>query len=399
MPDQPKSNVRAFDPDTGATSPLEAFRLKHGISLSELSKICGITGASVGSVHRLTKNQLSPSYTLHLRGILARNLPKYLIEQGLDRSEIDKELSALFQEGEYQPMISQRIALTRKAVKFFGLDVDPFAHPPQSRDEVYISPGLQEVIDSIFDAVQYQGFVCVTGDIGSGKSTLRAMVEEKCERDRNLRIVWPEFFDMKNVTPMQIAEALLRTFDADVPRNAVRRGKEVKELLASMYQDGTRVALGFDECHRLNDSTLSSLKNFLEMSSGGFKRYLGVLLFGQPIFEGRLRDRKFRELIERVEMIRMPDFGETADKYLAHRLQLAGGNVKQLFDPDAVKLICSQATTPLSLGNIANEAFLISMDEFKNSQVIGAAIRTKMFFESKNEPAFRQRKISGGNLK
>ncbi|MEP7150067.1 MAG: AAA family ATPase, partial [Acidobacteriota bacterium] len=368
MPNQPKSNVRAFDPDAGATSSLEAFRLKHGISLSALSQICGIEGASVGSVHRLTKNQLSPAYTMQLRSVLARNLPKYMVDQGFDRSEIDKELSQLFEEGEYQPMISQRIALSRKAVKYFGLAVDPFAHPPQSRDEVFISPGLQEVIDSIFDAVQYQGFVCVTGDIGSGKSTLRAVVEERCERDRNLRIVWPEFFDMKNVSPMQIAETILRSFDAEVPRYSVRRGKEVKELLASLYQDGVRVALGFDECHRLNDATLSSLKNFLEMSSGGFKRYLGVLLFGQPIFEGRLRDRKFRELIERVEMVRMPDFQETADKYLAHRLKLAGGDVKQLFDADAVKLICSQATTPLSLGNIANEAMLISMDEFKNTQ-------------------------------
>ena len=343
-------------------------------------------------MHRLLKNGLSPYYARQWTQKLAERLPKFLIDKGLDRSEIDRQLLEVFQEGEYQPMINQRIALTRKAVKFFGLAVDPFAHPPQSRDEVYISPGLQEVIDSIFDAVQYQGFVCVTGDIGSGKSTLRALVEEKCERDRNLRIVWPEFFDMRNVSPMQIAEAILRAFDAEVPRNAVRRGNEVKALLASMYQDGIRVALGFDECHRLNDSALSSLKNFLEMSSGGFKRYLGVLLFGQPVFEARLRDRKFRELIERIEQIQMPDFGETSDKYLAHRLQLAGGSVRDLFDADAIKLICSQATTPLSLGNITNEALLISMEEFKNEKVIGAAIKTKMFFESNSVPAFRQRK-------
>jgi type II secretory pathway predicted ATPase ExeA len=392
--EQPETTRRGREP-SAPSSPLEAFVRKHEISLSKLATLCGKdTPPSVATMHRLLKNQLSPFYARQWMHGLAGKLPNFLINKGLDRSDIDRELSEVFQEGEYQPMISQRVALSRKAVKHFGLSSDPFAHPPQSRDEVYISPALQEVIDSIFDAVQYQGFVCVTGDIGSGKSTLRAMVDDKCERDRNLRIVWSEFFDMKNVTPMQIAEAILRAFDAEVPRNAVRRGKEVKELLASLYQDGIRVALGFDECHRLSDATLSSLKNFLEMSSGGFKRYLGVVLFGQTIFEGRLRDRRFRELLERIEMVRMPEFGSTADKYLAHRIQLAGGDVRRLFDADAIKLICGQATTPLSLGNIANEAMLISMDEFKNTQVIGAAIKTKMFFETNNVPAFRQRKAS-----
>src|SRR5690606_17211405 len=115
------------------------------------------------------------------------------------------------------------------------------------------------------------------------------------------------------VSPSQIAEAILLEFNAKVPRSGVRKGTAVKNLLANLYKDGKRIALAFDEVHRLNDSALSSLKNFLEMNSGGFQRYLGVVMFGQPIFEARLRDAQFQELVERIVPLRMPEFSPAAE--------------------------------------------------------------------------------------
>jgi type II secretory pathway predicted ATPase ExeA len=234
----------------------------------------------------------------------------------------------------------------------------------------------------------------VTGDIGSGKSTLRALIEDHVAENENLHIIWPEFFDMKMVSPMQIAQQILDSFGAHCPGSAVRRGKAVRELLARLYSDGDRVAIAFDEIHRANDAALSSLKNFLEMSSGGFQRYLGVILLGQPQFEARLRDHKFRELVERIVPLRMPDFSDAAADYLAHRLKLVGVKTADIFDADAVEMITRQSTTPLQLGNIANEALRISKRDFKEKKVLGAAIKTKMFFETKQPQAFRKRPVS-----
>jgi type II secretory pathway predicted ATPase ExeA len=231
--------------------------------------------------------------------------------------------------------------------------------------------------------VKYQGFVNVTGEIGSGKSTVRAVVEDYVAEHDNLRLIFPEFFDMGKVSPMAIARAILDAFEVEkIPNDAVKRANAVKKLLASLYKDGIRVALAFDECHRMNDVALSSLKNFLEMNSGGFQRYLGVVLFGQPSFEARLREFRFREIVERVTAIQMPKFEESAGDYLAHRLKLAGGSLEELFDAEAIDLICRQSKTPLALGNIANSALIISKEQFNNRQVIGAAIKTKMYFAS-----------------
>jgi type II secretory pathway predicted ATPase ExeA len=369
-------------------TPFGAFTARHSITLGELAELAG--GVSKSTVHRLIQNNLKPSTRQQVEDALKLSLPDFLFKKGLSAAEIDQQLIEIFS-GDYEPMISQRIELTPDEQRYFGLAEDPFTHVPQSRDEVFISPPLQQVIDRVIDAVRYQGFVCLTGEIGSGKSTLRALVEDHVMANKNMRIVWPEFFDMKMVTPMQIAEAILDAFEMRVPRSSGRRGLAVKKLLASLYQDGTRVALGFDECHRLNDSALSSLKNFLEMSSGGFQRYLGVILFGQPIFESRLRDHRFREIVERVVPLKMPEFSDSARGYLKHRLSLVGGDIDKLFDKESIDLICRQATTPLQLGNIANEAMRISKADFGNNKVIGAAIKTQMFFDKREPQAFKKR--------
>ncbi|MGE0294924.1 MAG: ExeA family protein [Hyphomonadaceae bacterium] len=377
-------------------TPIGQLLNKYVISLQDV-KDClveeGVKFTSRSTLHRLVHDRISAELKAELYPKLIRCLTRFLIARGLDKTEIDEQMLLAFEHGEYQPMISQRLELSPQALKYFGLPKDPFTDPPQSRDEVFISPQLRQVIDRIVDGVRYQHFISVIGDIGAGKSTLRALLVDQIANEPKLSIVWPEFFDMVNVSPMQIAEAILVAFQTPVPSSAIKRGNAVKTLLADLYSNGHRVAIGIDEGHRLNDKALSSLKNFLEMNSGGFQRYLGVIIFAQPLLTARLRQPLFQEIYERIVPVYMPEFRETAADYLAHRLQLVGADIRQLFDDEAVDLISSQATTPLSVGNIANEALKISMESFDNKKVIGSSIKTKMFFENRVQ-GFSQRKAA-----
>lgn len=388
---QPNPNKRQHPP-----TPIGQLLNRYAITLEQVKQCLveeGVKFNSRSTLHRIVHGKASEEMQQQIYPKLARCLSKFLIARGLNKAEIDDHMLAVFTEGDYQPMISQRLELSPQAIKFFGLPKDPFTAPPESREEVFISPALKQVIDRVVDAIRYQGFVAVIGPIGSGKSTMRALIEDQVESEEKLRIVWPEFFDMRNVSPMQIAEAILTAFDAPVPASAIKRGNAVKQLLSRLYKGGIRVAIGIDEGHRLNDKALSSLKNFLEMNSGGFQRYLGVIIFAQPILIARLREPMFQEIYERIVPVNMPEFSQTAADYLTHRLQLVGVDIEKLFDQDAIELISSQATTPLSVGNIANEALKISMEAFDNKKVIGSAIKTKMFFENRPQ-AFALRKAS-----
>lgn len=388
---QPNPNKRQHAP-----SPIGQLLNRYAISLEQIKQCMveeGVRFTSRSTLHRLVHGKCSDEMKAEMYPKLVSCLTRFLVARGLDKKEVDDAMLLAFEEGDYKPMISQRLELSPQAVKYFGLEKDPFTDPPNSREQVFISPALRQVIDRVVDAVRYQGFVSVIGPIGSGKSTLRALIEDQIETESNLHIVWPEFFDMAYVSPMSIAESILQAFDAPVPGSSVRRGRAVKELLSRLYKNGTRVAVGIDEGHRLNDKALSSLKNFLEMNSGGFQRYLGVVIFAQPVLVSRLREPVFQEIYERIVPVHMPQFAESAADYLAHRLNLIGADINDLFDAEAIELIASQATTPLSVGNIANEALKISMEAFDNKKVIGSAIKTKMFFENRPQ-AFKLRKAS-----
>lgn len=371
-------------------TPMTPIRSFKYASASLLGKFCSdwhitaqiiadLTGYSKATTHRLLVAELSPEFTKQVNADLLKVLPEWLItNRGMSREQVDEHLASIFP-GDYKPMISQKLELTPDVCRYFGLARDPFRYPPQTRDEVFISPPLRQIIDRVVDAVKYPAFVAVMGEIGSGKSTIRALIEDHVENEPDLHLIWPEFMDMSRVTPVQIANAILEHFGEQSGRVATKLGTRLRLLLERKFNDGQRICIAFDECHHLNKSSLRSLKNFFEMSSGGFRRYLGVILFGQPIFETKLAEAEYRELYERIVPLRMPDFGAHAAEYLEHRLQLVGGSVERLFDAEAVDLICRQSTTPQMLGNVTNQAFKVSR-ELDNKKVIGEAIKTKMHF-------------------
>jgi type II secretory pathway predicted ATPase ExeA len=345
---------------------LSAFCRRFEISVRRFSDLCGgaQSGVSPSTAHRLLQGQLDEAHTRRLQPIVARALAAFLRGRGLDLQQLQDELLPLFPDGEFD-MITHRTELEAEAVQFFGFRHDPFTGDPRRADEVFTFPALERIKARVEDAIRYQGFLAVVGDIGSGKTILRKRVQETVDKsDGQMRLLWPEFFDMSRVNTSAIASFILSEFDQKIPRDNVAKARKIKRLLGDLHAADTRVALAFDECHRLDDKVLSALKNFWEMGSGGFNRYLGVVMFGQPLLGNRLREAKFREIVERIQVVRMPDITKVAAGYIAHRLACAGGDADALFEPEAIARLAAQAQikredgsvalNPLALGNVTN---------------------------------------------
>lgn len=253
-----------------------------------------------------------------------------------------------------------RCILTPDACRFHGLAFDPFdIDRLPVGDELFRNKELDSIAARLVDAVRYQRFVSVIGDVGTGKTLLKLRLEAELERIGGCRLIYPEFFDMSQVTVGGIASLILTELGQKVPRDKTQRASRVRRVLADMLAEGTSVALVLDECHRLDDSVISALKNFWELTNGRTSRVLGIILFGQPSFvEARLRDVRFREIKQRVQVIEMPELKRSAASYLEHKLSVAGGDLKKLFEDAAVKKLCKYADTPLAIGNLANEALM-----------------------------------------
>lgn len=360
------------------------FCKNHDISVRKLSVMCG--GSTNKFSHAIAGHFLNGSVTVavveRMRPIIAAAFVEFLEHRGFYASDVEAELSTIFDPKDYMNMIANRTALTPEAIRFFGFTYDPFdVDRLPKADQLFTSPELDAVTQQAIDAVLFQKFIAMTGNVGSGKSLLKMRVaHELSQLDTKVQLLYPEFFDMEEVSVSGIATQILTELDQKVPRDKTLRVKRIREVLAQMHQEGIAVALVMDECHRLSDRVISSLKNFWEMNNGAFARLLGVMLFGQPSFtSSRLRDVKFKEIRQRIQIVEMPDIRDMAQDYLQHRLNLAGRDLESLFEPSAIEKICQNGQTFLALGNLANEAL---MEAFENEeQKVSASFK---FFKKLN---------------
>lgn len=200
-------------------------------------------------------------------------------------------------------------------------------------------------------------------------------------------VLSPQFADPSRVTAAGIVAYILEAFHIKPRRSLVLAQKQLEDRLAAIE---TPVALCFDECHRLSDTTLTALKNFYELGTGGFRRYLGLILFGQPQFRERLKMPRFREIAERLDIRDLPAFSaEEVEAYLTHCFERVDSNpgsppyrerghlarmdaqrsqssppnstnstnsMNFSFPPETIAAIAARASTPLAIANLAAAA-------------------------------------------
>lgn len=345
------------------TMRLDAFRRFYRLSFSEIADICGSNrtwGISRSTFHRLAQEARENRFSARIKPFAMEGLRAFLKDKGRTEEQIKTELSFIFDDQETEMLAQRTTVKDAEVLRFFGLKFDAFTGDPRSKDEVFTTRQLDKIAEQVEDAINYQGMLAVIGDIGSGKTVLkkyRTMETVKASAGK-MRLLWPEFFNMDRVHTGSIAGFILRAFGQRSPNDLVARADRIRELLAEASESGIRVALGFDECHRLDDRVLTALKNFWEMGSGGYDRYLGIVLFGQPSFEFRLYEPGFREIFERLEIVKMPPFNKCAYDYMKHRLKIAGADVDRIFERKAIDILAKQVQTPQALGNLANSAML-----------------------------------------
>jgi type II secretory pathway predicted ATPase ExeA len=373
---------------------LDKFRVKHSLSERDLvSVLRNVIGKS--AVHDLLSGENKPRMDSVIKPVIAGHLRRFLREKKNNDIEIEREMLAIFYEPvckkENEPMLSKRTELPVEVQRYFNLKCDPFPNePPRSKAETFTNRELDKIAGRLEDTVNYQGFCALIGDSGSGKSFMRRRLVQTCrDSGGKMLLLWPEFSNMTKVHDGSICSFILHKFNQSTPRDLVDRYSRLKRLLAGFANEGKRVALGFDECHKLDPRLLIALKNFWEIGSGGYERWLGLVLFGQPPVLDTLNDISFQEITKRLNVIRMPNLGKDAWTYCAHRLKLAGGNAEKLLDRDAVSKLAAIDSTPLGLGNLVNIA-LIEAEKIKEHRVhVGVLRASEGLRNALNNPQIR----------
>lgn len=253
--------------------------------------------------------------------------------------------------------------------KFYNLKERPF-NVTSDPAFFFLSHKHKEALSHlIYGVTQRKGIICVTGEIGTGKTTLcRFFLDQLGEKFKTAIILNPYFSEI------QLLQAIIKDFGIST------KGKsrfsfiwELNEFLLKESRAGNNVVLIIDEAQNLNPRQLEQVRLLSNLETEKDK-LLQIILAGQPELNNKLDLYDLRQLKQRI-MVRYHitplEKSEVAD-YINHRLNRAGssGNIK--FTDEAITAISTfSGGTPRLINIICDRALLLGFTEETDTISIG----------------------------
>jgi general secretion pathway protein A len=219
---------------------------------------------------------------------------------------------------------------------FFGLREKPFSLSPDPRF-LFLSGAHREALAHLLYGIeQGEGFIAVTGEVGTGKTTLCRTLLRRLPND-----VDTAFLFNPNLGARELLEALLQEFEIKCESATPRAlTAALNEFLLEKRREGRRVLLILDEAQGLEAETLEQVRLLSNLETERAK-LLQILMLGQPELDAMLETPGLRQLRERigVRWRLAPLASEESEEYIAHRLRIAAGSDRNLFSPASLRLI------------------------------------------------------------
>ena len=218
--------------------------------------------------------------------------------------------------------------------QFFGLTERPFSLLPDP-DFLYLSPQHKLARAYLeYGLTQKIGFVVLTGEIGTGKTTLiKSLLKAKAGKQR-LGVLYQTSFDAGDLLELLLKEFEIRGHFS----TRASRLSAFNQFLLQAYSRGEHVVLIVDEAHNLGAAALEELRLLSNIQTDK-EPLLQVVLVGQPNLRDRLRQPSLRQLAQRVgvHFHLQPLDEEESREYIQYRLARAGGS--GIFTPSALHKI------------------------------------------------------------
>ena len=216
--------------------------------------------------------------------------------------------------------------------KFYNLKGRPFQLSPDPRF-FFSSSGHKRALAYLrYGIKQGEGFIIVTGNVGTGKSTLVSMLFQMLPKENVI--------GAQVVTTQMGAEDLLRMVAAEfgLPYTRVSKApllKSIEEYCRACVQEGKRVLLVVDEAQGLPPKAIEELRMLSNFTMNG-RSLIQSFLLGQREFRQTMRSKGFEQLRQRVIAayhLKPLDEAETSE-YVRHRLVTAGWEDDPTFSDD-----------------------------------------------------------------
>ncbi len=255
--------------------------------------------------------------------------------------------------------------------QFFGFKEKPFSVTPDTK-YFFSSEKHEEALNTLFFGImERKGFAVLTGEVGSGKTTVWHALLNKLIRGTKIALI-----TNSHLTSKQMVMAILDEFEIPFKDHwpKIKLLNALNRYLLEQITLGFNVVVVIDEAQNLRPSVLEEVRMLSNLETER-EKLLQIVLIGQPELKSMLEMKELRQLRQRVAVyyhIR-PLTKEEMSTYIRHRLTIAGANGSPVFADDALdKIYGHSGGIPRLVNSICDRALLTGF--LKERKEIDAAI-------------------------
>jgi type II secretory pathway predicted ATPase ExeA len=238
---------------------------------------------------------------------------------------------------------------------FYGLKQKPFSKTPDPRF-LFLSKNHEEALARLQYAVEERELVLLTGEVGSGKTTLtRALMDSLGEKYRVIVIINPQ------LTPLQFLRTVAKRFDIEIPHNFKDSLLDaIYERVYKDYESGITPVIIIDEAQLIpTKSTFEEIRLLTNFQLDHIN-LLSLILVGQTDLKKRLNHKTYLPLRQRIGLFYHlgPLAADEMKEYIEHRLRISGLDSPLFSDVAIKKLYRYSGGIPRVINSIAASALL-----------------------------------------
>ena len=241
--------------------------------------------------------------------------------------------------------------------KFFGFTEKPFRMTPDTRYFYPSAKHLDALNHMVYAIEERRGFVVITGEIGSGKTTLSRVLFQKLDPRTKTAIIRNTHLSAKDLVALVLEELEIPYRPGASKTHLIGL---LNEFLVEQLREDNNVVLLIDEAQNLRPSVLEEVRMLSNLETET-EKLIQIILMGQPELKQKLWLKELTQLRQRVtlhyHLTPLNEFETVA--YISHRLHIAGANSAPIFQSDALpKIFQYTKGVPRLINGLCDRALL-----------------------------------------
>ena len=265
--------------------------------------------------------------------------------------------------------------------EYFGFTTKPFGKTPDPAF-LYESAQHKEALARLEYAVEEKELALLTGDVGSGKTTLsRALIDRVGEARPIILLINPR------VTPTQLIHSIAAALGCTMSRIRNNLLEQIQSKLVELYEASREPVLIIDEAQLIpGKSTFDEIRLLTNFQLDD-QNLLSVILIGQPELHSRLLRSAYAPLRQRIGMryaLKPLPLDDTI-AYIDHRIRVAGGSHNPFSREAMEEIHLLSGGVPRVINALATTALLDAFGE--DAEMVDVARVDSAAREHELEPA------------